>query len=72
MAPVTTETFRGSPFGWMGVRVVMLDDKRAIVADPSGGRRAAGGGRRSSFDRGGMRHGTDPAIEPVMLCDFGR
>jgi hypothetical protein len=31
---------------WLdGRRVVMLDDKRAIVADPSGGRRAAGGVR---------------------------
>jgi len=43
----------------------MLDDKRAIMAAPSGG-------RRSSFDRGGMRHGTHPAIEPVMLWDLGR
>ncbi|RYF21056.1 MAG: hypothetical protein EOO77_06795 [Oxalobacteraceae bacterium] len=51
---------------WLdGRRVVMLDDKPAIMAAPSGG-------RRSSFDRGGMRHGTHPAIEPVMLWDLGR
>jgi len=51
---------------WLdGRRIVMLDDKQAIVGgDP--------GERRSAFVRGGMRHGTHPTVTPVMLWDFGR
>lgn len=56
--------FQGLAVWLDGRRIVMLDDKRAIAADASGG-------SRSSFDRGGMRHGTHPTIEPVMLWEFG-
>jgi hypothetical protein len=51
---------------WLNARrIVMLDDKQAIVAgDP--------GDYRIAFVRGGMRHGTHPTITPVMLWEFGR
>jgi hypothetical protein len=57
--------FQGLAVWLNGRRILMLDSKRVTVAD-------ALNGTRSSFDRGGMRHGTHPAIEPVMLWDFGR
>lgn len=57
--------FQGLAVWLDGRRIVMLGDKRAIAADASGG-------SRSSFDRGGMRHGTHPTIDPVMLWEFGR
>jgi hypothetical protein len=57
--------FQGLAVWLDGRRIVMLDDKQAIVAgDP--------GDYRSAFIRGGMRHGTHPTIEPVMLWEFGR
>lgn len=51
---------------WLdGRRIIMLDEKQAIVVGDLGN-------RRSVFKRGGMRHGTHPAIVPVMLWNFGR
>jgi hypothetical protein len=57
--------FQGLAVWLNGRRIVMLDDKQAIVAGESGD-------DRSAFVRGGMRHGTHPAITPVMLWEFGR
>jgi hypothetical protein len=57
--------FQGLAVWLEGRRIVMLEDKRVIAV-------GASGGSRSSFDRAGMRHGTHPKIEPVMLWDFGR
>lgn len=57
--------FQGLAVWLDGRRIVMLDAERAIVAGDSGN-------RRSTFERGGMRHGTHPTITPVMLWDFGR
>jgi hypothetical protein len=57
--------FQGLAVWLEGRRIVLLDDKQAIVAgDP--------GDHRSAFVRGGMRHGTHPTIVPVMLWEFGR
>ncbi len=57
--------FQGLAVWLDGRRIVLLDDKQAVVAgDP--------GDYRSAFVRGGMRHGTHPTIEPVMLWEFGR
>jgi hypothetical protein len=56
--------FQGLALWLDGRRIVLLDDSRAIAADAAG--------YRMSFDRGGMRHGAHPTIEPVMLWDFGR
>jgi hypothetical protein len=57
--------FQGLAVWLDGRRIVLLDDKQAIVAgDP--------GDYRSAFVRGGMRHGTHPSIVPVMLWEFGR
>lgn len=57
--------FQGLAVWLNGRRIIMLDAERAIVAgDP--------GDYRSAFVRGGMRHGTHPTIEPVMLWEFGR
>lgn len=57
--------FQGLAVWLEGRRIVLLDDKQAIVAgDP--------GDYRSAFVRGGMRHGTHPTIVPVMLWEFGR
>jgi hypothetical protein len=57
--------FQGLAVWLNGRRIVMLDDKQAIVA---GDLRD----ERSAFVRGGMRHGTHPTITPVMLWEFGR
>jgi hypothetical protein len=57
--------FQGLAVWLEGRRIVMLDSQRVIVV---GNPRDC----RSSFERGGMRHGTHPTIEPVMLWEFGR
>jgi hypothetical protein len=57
--------FQGLAVWLDGRRIVMLDDKQAIVA---GDLRD----ERSAFVRGGMRHGTHPTVTPVMLWEFGR
>ena len=57
--------FQGLALWLEGRRIVMLDAKQAVVV----GDRA---NYRSTFVRGGMRHGTYPAISPVMLWEFGR
>lgn len=57
--------FQGLAVWLDGRRIVMLDEKRAIAAGISGG-------ARSSFERGGKRHGTHPMSEALMLWDFGR
>jgi len=57
--------FQGLAVWLDGRRIVMLDDKQAIVAgDP--------GNYRSVFVRGGMRHGTHSSTAPVLLWEFGR
>lgn len=57
--------FQGLAVWLNGRRIVMLDDKQAIVAGNSGDHRFV-------FMRSGMRHGTHPTVTPVMLWDFGR
>ncbi len=57
--------FQGLAVWLDGRRIIMLDEKQAIVVSNSGDFRAA-------FVRGGMRHGTHPTISPVLLWDFGR
>ena len=57
--------FQGLVVWLNGRRIVMLDEKQAIVADPQGD-------RRSIFVRGGLRHGVQPKVAPVMLWEFGR
>ncbi|SFO02325.1 hypothetical protein [Sphingomonas sp. OK281] len=57
--------FQGLAVWLSSRRIVMLDAERVIVAGDSGD-------HRSTFERGGMRHGTHPTITPVMLWDFGR
>jgi len=65
IGPLDDWDFQGLAVWLEGRRVVLLDDKQAIVAgDP--------GDYRSAFVRGGMRHGTHPSIVPVMLWEFGR
>ncbi|WP_132740628.1 hypothetical protein [Sphingomonas sp. PP-F2F-A104-K0414] len=65
VGPLDDWDFQGLAVWLDGRRIVLLDDKRAIAADASGA-------ARSSFERGGPRHGTQPTIEPVMLWEFGR
>jgi hypothetical protein len=57
--------FQGLAVWLEGRRIILLDEKRAIVA---------GDARdfRSAFIRGGMRHGIQPTVTPVMLWEFGR
>ncbi len=57
--------FQGLAVWLDGRRIIMLDAERAIVAGNPGD-------YRSAFVRCGMRHGTRPTIEPVMLWEFGR
>ena len=57
--------FQGLAVWLEGRRIVMLDSQRVIVAGKPGD-------YRSSFERGGPRHGTQPTITPVMLWEFGR
>lgn len=57
--------FQGLAVWLDGRRIVMLDDRQAIVAGPIND-------YRSAFIRGGMRHGAHPTTTPVMLWDFGR
>lgn len=57
--------FQGLAVWLNGRRIIMLDEKLVIVA----GNR---GDHRTAFIRGGMRHGTHPVVEPVMLWEFGR
>jgi hypothetical protein len=57
--------FQGLAVWLDGRRIIMLDEKQAIVAGNPGD-------HRSAFIRGGMRHGTDPVVEPAMLWEFGR
>jgi len=57
--------FQGLAVWLNGRRIIMLDGNQAIVADDPGN-------YRSAFIRGGMRHGTHPAVTPVMLWEFGR
>jgi hypothetical protein len=57
--------FQGLAVWLDGRRIVMLDDKQAIVVGNLGDYRTA-------FVRGGMRHGTHPTVQPVMLWEFGR
>ena len=57
--------FQGLAVWLEGRRIIMLNDQRAIVAgNPAD--------CRSTFIRGGMRHGSHPTVSPVMLWDFGR
>ncbi|WP_267394980.1 MULTISPECIES: hypothetical protein [unclassified Sphingomonas] len=57
--------FQGLAVWLDGRRILMLDEKHAIVAgNPAD--------YRSAFIRGGMRHGTHPTVTPVMLWEFGR
>lgn len=57
--------FQGLAVWLDGRRIVMLDERQAIAAgNPLDD--------RSAFIRGGMRHGTQPTVAPVMLWDFGR
>lgn len=57
--------FQGLAVWLDGRRIIMLDERQAIV---SGNPRDD----RSAFIRGGMRHGTHPTVTPVMLWEFGR
>ncbi|MDQ0840217.1 hypothetical protein [Sphingomonas faeni] len=57
--------FQGLAVWLDGRRIIMLDNKQAIVAGNQGDYRTA-------FVRGGMRHGSHPTVEPVMLWEFGR
>jgi hypothetical protein len=57
--------FQGLAVWLGGRRIIMLDEKQAIVVGDSGDFRAA-------FVRGGMRHGTHPVAPSVMLWNFGR
>lgn len=51
---------------WLnGRRILALDEVTAIATD-------AAADRRYAFHRGGMGHGSHPAITPVMLWEFGR
>lgn len=65
IAPRDDWDFQGLAVWLEGRRIVMLDGQRVIVAGKAGD-------YRSSFERGGPRHGTQPIITPVMLWDFGR
>lgn len=56
--------FQGLAVWLDGSRMLLLDERKAVAID--------GAGERRYFVRGGMRHGTHPTIEPVMLWDFGR
>ena len=56
--------FQGLAVWLNGDSVVMLDEARSVAVDASGNHRY--------FTRGGMRHGTHPTINPVMLWQFGR
>ena len=56
--------FQGLAVWLGGSSIVLLDERKAVAID--------GNGERRYFVRGGMRHGTHPSIEPVMLWDFGR
>jgi hypothetical protein len=56
--------FQGLAVWLDGNRMFLLDERRAVAVTCSGD--------RQYFVRGGMRHGTHPMIEPVMLWDFGR
>ncbi len=57
--------FQGLAVWLDGRRLVMLDDRQAIAAgNPLDD--------RSAFIRGGMRHGTQPTVVPVMLWELGR
>jgi len=57
--------FQGLAVWLDGRRIVMLDDRQVIVA-------ASADRIRCAFVRGGMGHGAQPAVPPVMLWDFGR
>lgn len=65
VGPVDSWDFEGLAVWLRGRRIVLLDDRRAVVEGD-------GGDYRSTFIRGGMQHGTHPTIEPVMLWEFGR
>jgi len=60
--------FQGLAVWLDGRRIIMLDGNQAIVA----GGPSDLGNYRSAFIRGGMRHGTHPAVTPVMLWEFGQ
>lgn len=65
VGPRTDWDFQGLAVWLDGRRIIMLDEKQAIVAGDSGN-------CRSAFVRGGMRHGTHPIVAPVMLWELGR
>lgn len=65
IGPCDDWDFQGLAVWLDGRRIVLLDDKRAIAASISGE-------ARSSFERGGIRHGTHPTSEAFMLWNFGR
>jgi hypothetical protein len=55
--------FSGLAVWLRGRSVILLNDRRAIASD---------GNRHHAFERGGIGHGTQPSIAPVMLWEFGR
>jgi hypothetical protein len=51
---------------------VWLDERRIVMLDESQAIARGDDVTRSTFIRGGIRHGTHPTVTPVMLWEFGR